>query len=295
MSDGAAEGDSRRSPPWYRRWLRWLGREPPTVAELVGILRAAERDHLIDADTLATMEGALQVLEMRVRDIMIPRSEMVVLEAGADPREYLPTVIESGHSRFPLMDSRHDQVVGILMAKDLLAFLAQGEARFDIKDVARPPVFVPESKRLNILLREFRTNRNHMAIVVDEYGGTAGLVSIEDVLEQIVGEIDDEHDIGEENYIRPHGRSRYTVQARTPIADFNEYFGARFEAREYDTIGGLVLRAFGQVPSRGEEIDLGGYNFKILRADQRRILLMRVVRQQSQDAPAGGPTDGEDG
>lgn len=279
--DDAGDPQTRTHLSWYERLAKFLRREPYTRAQIVDALRAAERSHLIDPDTLATMEGALQMLDMRVRDIMIPRAEMVVLEEGADPRQYLGVVIESGHSRFPLMDAPRDQAVGILMAKDLLAFLAQGEAHFDIKDVVRPPVFVPESKRLNILLREFRTSRNHMAIVVDEYGGTAGLVSIEDVLEQIVGEIDDEHDVGEEYDIRPHGRNRFTIRARTPVEDFNEYFGTRFEDKEYDTLGGLVLKLFGRVPRRGEELDYGGFNFKILRADQRRVHLMRVVRTQA--------------
>jgi magnesium and cobalt transporter len=278
MSEDPSPGEVTRKPPWYRRlWLRWR-QEPYSRGQLVLWLRNAERAHLIDSDTLATMEGALQVLDMRVRDIMVPRSDMVVLEENASPRELLPKVVESGHSRFPVIDTKREVVVGVLMAKDLLANLGQSHSRFDIKDVMRPAVFVPESKRLNILLREFRSSRNHMAIVVDEYGGIAGLVSIEDVIEQIVGEIDDEHDVSDEYFIRPHGRSRYTVRARTPIADFNEYFGSTFADDEYDTIGGLLLKQFGHVPERGEEIDFGGFNFKILRADVRRIHLMRIVR-----------------
>jgi len=289
MSDDDPDADPgpRSALPWHQRLLRFVRREPYNRRQIIDMLRAAERSHLIDPDTLATMEGALQVLDLRVRDIMVPRSEMVALEEGVDPRQYLPTVIESGHSRFPLMDSRRDQVSGILLAKDLLGLLARGEAGFDIKDVIRPAVFVPESKRLNILLREFRTSRNHMAIVVDEYGSPAGLVSIEDVLEQIVGEIDDEHDVSDEHFIRPHGRNRYTVRARTPIEDFNEYFGAALSDREYDTIGGLVLQRIGHVPRRGEEIDLGEFNFKVLRADQRRIHLMRVVRREPAEPVVG--------
>src|SRR5581483_8071576 len=191
---------------------------------------------------LAMMEGALQVSEMQVRDIMVPRAQMIVVEETAELKEFLPIIIESGHSRFPVVD-RKGQVVGILLAKDLLPFLADKSARrFLHKDVLRPAVFVPESKRLNILLREFRSSRNHLAIVVDEYGGVAGLVSIEDVIEQIVGDIADEHDITDVGFVKPHGANRYTVKARMPIAEFNAYFGTDFNDADVDTIGGLVLR-----------------------------------------------------
>lgn len=278
----------------------WLGRisqvfssEPRSRQELVELLRDAENRNLIDPETLGMMEGALLVSEMQVRDIMVPKVQMVAVAEDAEPKDFLPLIIESGHSRFPVIDERRDQVVGVLMAKDMLAYLAQGEgAPFDIRDVMRQPVFVPESKRLNVLLREFRASRIHMAIVVDEYGGTAGLVSIEDVIEQIVGDIDDEHDIGEEETIRQHSGNRYTVKAWTPIEDFNEYFGSDFSDEEYDTIGGLVLRAFGHLPKRGETIDFGGFHIKILRADRRRIHLMRFSRlppsETLHDAGAGG-------
>jgi magnesium and cobalt transporter len=272
------EWGRERLSPW-RRAVAFARREPGSRQQIVDILRAAERRHLIDPDTLAMMEGALHVLEMRVRDIMVPRSQMVVVEEGVEPKHFLPTILESGHSRFPLLDPKRDQVIGILLAKDLLAYLAEGgSTTFRIRDVLRPAVFVPESKRLNILLREFRLSRNHMAIVVDEYGGTAGLVSIEDVLEQIVGEIGDEYDVDDEDFIRQHTKSRFTVKARTPVEDFNAYFGTSFPDKEFDTIGGLVLKEFAHLPERGEELDYGGFNFKVLRADDRRIHTLRVIR-----------------
>lgn len=264
---------------WSQRLRRLFRREPRDRSELLEIVRDAEKVNLVDTDTLAMLEGALQVSEMQVRDITVPRSQMVIVEEGVDPRVFLPMVIDSGHSRFPVMNDRRDQVVGILLAKDLLAYLAQppGE-RFLLKDVLRPAVFVPESKRLNILLREFRLSRNHLAIVVDEYGGIAGLVSIEDVIEQIVGEIDDEHDIDDENYIKPHGTTRFTVKARTPIADFNEYFNTDLGDKEFDTVGGLVLKQLGHLPKKGERLEYKGFSFLVLRADRRRIHSLRVLR-----------------
>lgn len=269
------------SPSWFARLIKRARKDPDDRQELTELLRDAENRHLIDPETLTMMEGALHVSEMRVRDIMVPKSQMVVVVESAEPKDFLPTITESGHSRFPLLDKKGEQVLGILLAKDLLAYLAQDdEMEFDIKDMLRKPVFVPESKRLNILLREFRTSRNHMAIVVDEYGGVAGLVSIEDVIEQIVGEIDDEHDIDEDDLIRQHRSNRYTVKARTPIDEFNEYFRTDFSSEDYDTIGGVVLQAFGHLPKRGESLDHEGFNFTILRADRRRIHTMRVMRNK---------------
>jgi magnesium and cobalt transporter len=285
---------SAGSATWLQQVRRVFRAEPRDRGELVEVLRDAERSNLVDTDTLAMLEGALQVSEMQVRDIMVPRSQMVVVEEGVDPRDFLPTVIDSGHSRFPVMNDRKDQVVGILLAKDLLAYIAQqsGE-RFQLKDVLRPAVFVPESKRLNILLREFRSSRNHLAIVVDEYGGVSGLVSIEDVIEQIVGEIEDEHDIDDEDFIKPHGTTRFTVKARTPIADFNEYFNVGFSDEEYDTIGGLVLKELGHLPKKGERLEYKGFSFLVLRADRRRIHTLRVIRQQQPDeAPAQHAANG---
>jgi len=251
--------------------------------ELLDVLRGAEKSSLVDPDTLVMLEGALSVPEMQVRDIMVPKPDMVVVVEGMEPKDFLPMIIESGHSRFPLFDDKREQVIGILLAKDVLAFFAQDQEKFDFKDMIRPVSFVPESKRLNILLRDFRTGRNHMAVVVDEYSEIAGLVTIEDVLEQIVGEIDDEHDVSDEDFIRRHARQRYTVRARVPIDDFNEYFDTRFTDEEFETLGGLITKAFGRVPDRGDELDYQGFNFKVLRADQRRIQILRVIAR---------PTDG---
>jgi magnesium and cobalt transporter len=214
---------------------------------------------------------------------------MVVVKYDAPLKQILKIAIESGHSRFPVVGDDPNEVDGILLAKDLLGYFSStGDREFEIKDIMRPAIFVPESKRLNVLLREFRISRNHMAIVVDEYSNVAGLVTIEDIIEEIVGDIEDEHDIAEEHYIRQHGRNRYTVQALTPIDEFNEYFKASLSSAEYDTIGGLVLKAFGHLPKRGETIDLSGFHIKVLRADKRRIHLLRVMRHE----PALNPEEG---
>jgi magnesium and cobalt transporter len=246
--------------------------------DLIRYVHDAESRHLIDGDTAAMMEGAVLVSESKVLDIMVPRSEMAFIEADATPAEFLPAVIESAHSRFPVLDAKHERVLGILLAKDLLPLAAAPAQPFNIRDMLRPAVFVPESKRLNILLREFRQSRNHLAIVIDEYGGIAGLVSIEDVIEQIVGEIDDEYDVDDEEFVRVHRANRYTVKGRTPIESFNEYFKARFSDQDYDTIGGLVVHEFGRLPERGDEVEFGGFHFKVLRADPRRVNLLRVMR-----------------
>ncbi|MGE0081722.1 MAG: HlyC/CorC family transporter [Thiohalomonadaceae bacterium] len=284
----------------HRSWLERLGQvlqaEPRDREELIEILRDAYRRGLMDADALSMTEGVLAVSEMQVRDVMVPRSQMAVVERDASLKEFLPTIIESAHSRYPVIGESRDEVIGILLAKDLLPFVAQGEnARFDIREVLRPAFFVPESKRLNVLLKEFRQNRNHMAIVVDEYGGVAGLVTIEDVIEQIVGEIEDEHDIDEEDTnIFAMGNGEYTVRALTPIEDFNEEVGTAFSDEEFDTIGGLVMSAFGHLPKRDEEAVIDGYRFKVLRADNRRIHLLHVARAVVREgAGDGAATSGE--
>ena len=269
----------------FRSWIDSLislfRREPRTRDQLIEVLRNSERRDLLDPDALAMVEGAIQVSDMQVRDIMIPRVQMIMIRNNAEPRDILNIVLESGHSRFPVKGDDADEILGILLAKDLLHYYANIEQeKFDIKDLMRPAIFVPESKRLNILLREFRISRNHMAIVVDEYSCISGLVTIEDVIEEIVGEIEDEHDIDEEDYIKPYGRNRYTVSALTPISEFNEYFQTSLSEEEYDTIGGLILSAFGSVPKRGDLLEYAGFNVKILRADKRRIYLMRMTRQE---------------
>jgi len=268
---------SQRS--WFERISQaLLGDELQDREDLTKLLHDAASRSLIDVDALAMIEGVLQVSEMRVRDIMIPRSQMVVVERDVEPEQFLPVITESAHSRFPVIGDSKDEVVGILLAKDLLTYFQDGhKENFQVRDILRPAVFVPESKRLNVLLKEFRSSRNHMAIVVDEYGGVAGLVTIEDVLEQIVGEIEDEHDVEEEAFIRKFRDTSYTVKALTPIAEFNEHFGTQFSDEEFDTIAGLVTHHFGRLPRRGESLSLENMRFKVLRADSRRIHLLRVI------------------
>ncbi|NNM00668.1 MAG: CBS domain-containing protein [Gammaproteobacteria bacterium] len=265
-------------------------------ARLTEVLREAEAEAIIDADIMAMMEGALAVSEAHVADIMVPRAEIVAIEEDQQPADFLAAVIESGHSRFPMFDDKHEKVIGILLAKDLLRLVRPepDTSPAALRDMLRPAVFVPESKRLSVLLREFRSNRNHLAIVVDEYGEVSGLVSIEDVLEQIVGEIGDETDVDDEEMIRRHREDRYTVRARTPVTEFNEYFDARLPEDEYDTVGGLVLQAFGALPGRGEQVHIGGYRFKVLRADPRRIHLLRVTPEAVSDEADGDHPDGQD-
>ncbi len=252
--------------------------EPQDRAALLEELREATERGLVDADALEMLEGVLAVGELQVRDIMVPRSQMAVVERAASLELLLPVVVESGHSRFPVIGEDRDQIAGILLAKDLLRFYAQGgREEFDIREVVRPAVFVPESKRLNVLLKEFRKNRHHMAIVVDEYGGVAGLVTIEDVIEQIVGDIADEYDVEEDQSIRRDSERHYTVRALTRIEEFNRFFSTKFSDEEFDTIGGLVAHAFGRLPRRGESVRIDELEFRVLRADRRRIDLLRVV------------------
>lgn len=274
----ATDSNGSGTPSWLARLNKVVSGEPQDREQLIDLLRDAEKRNLVDAQALAMIEGVLQVGEMHVRDIMVPRAQMVVVSSDSQPDDFIASVTESGHSRFPVIGDNRDEVEGILLAKDLLGYYARGEAReFDMDDAMRPAVFIPESKRLNVLLREFRENRNHMAIVVDEYGGVSGLVTIEDVLEQIVGEIDDEHDTEEDSFIRRLGNGEYTVKAITPIEDFNEYFKSDFSNDEFDTIGGVVIKGFGRLPRRGETMRIGGVTFKVLRADKRRVHLLRVL------------------
>lgn len=262
---------------WLRRMFNTVTGEPRDLPGILELLRDARKRDLFDTDALRMLEGVLHVSEIQVRDIMIPRAHMVVVERDDEPAELLRVIVESGHSRFPVVGENRDEVVGILLAKDLLRVFAEnGQARFDIRECLRPAVFIPESKRLNILLKEFRANRNHMAVVVDEYGGVSGLITIEDVLEQIVGDIDDEHDIVEDVYIQRDGDSRFRVRALTRIEDFNEYFDIALSDDEYDTIGGLIMHELGRLPRRGERLEFEGFEFKILRADRRRIETVQV-------------------
>ena len=266
----------------FRFFLNLLTQEPPNREGLIEILRNAENRNLLDADALLMIEGALHVSETHVRDIMVPRVQMIIIDNNAKPEEILKSVVESGHSRFPVIGDTNDEIEGILLAKDLLNYYADPDKNFDIKDVMRPTVFIPESKRLNVLLREFRMSRNHMAIVVDEYNGVAGLVTIEDVIEEIIGEIEDEHDHEDnEININTHDNNRYTVKALTPISEFNEFFNTEIPDNEYDTVGGFVINTFGYLPKRGEIIDFERFNIKILRADKRRVHLILFTQIDS--------------
>ncbi|HEY2969582.1 MAG TPA: transporter associated domain-containing protein [Casimicrobiaceae bacterium] len=291
MSEHANDKDHQR-PTLLERLSAFLIREPEDREELLTLLHGAFEHKLLDADALSIIEGALQVSEMTVRDIMIPRSQMDVVSIDDEPAQFIPFVMETRHSRFPVVGENKDDVVGILLAKELLNYYTNPES-FNLRDTLRPAVFVPESKRLNVLLRDFRANRNHIAIVVDEYGGVSGLVTIEDVLEQIVGDIEDEYDFDEaEDNIIPEAGARYRVKAQTEIAAFNEALGAQFSDEEFHTIGGLVLQAFGRLPKRGEATTIGNFRFKVVRADSRRIYTLQVERlapQPEENSPAGAP------
>ena len=265
-------------PTLLERLSAFLSREPDDREELLRLLHGAFEHKLLDADALSIIEGALQVSEMTVRDIMIPRAQMDVVSIEDEPAQFIPFVLETRHSRFPVIGENKDDVVGILLAKELLNYYANPES-FELHDTLRPVVFVPESKRLNVLLRDFRANRNHIAIVVDEYGGVSGLVTIEDVLEQIVGDIEDEYDFDEaEDNIIAEANGRYRVKAQTEIAAFNEKFGSDFSDEEFDTIGGLVLKAFGRLPKRGETTTIDKFRFRVVRADSRRIYTLQVEK-----------------
>ncbi|HTL76805.1 MAG TPA: transporter associated domain-containing protein [Casimicrobiaceae bacterium] len=265
-------------PTLLERLSALLTREPEDRDDLVAVLRGAYEHRLIDADALSMIEGVLSVSETTVRDIMIPRAQMDCVSIDDSPAEFMPLIIETRHSRFPVIGESKDDVVGILLAKELLNYYADPEA-FNLRETLRPAVFVPESKRVNVLLREFRANRNHIAIVVDEYGGVSGLVTIEDVLEQIVGDIEDEYDFDEsEDNIIPEANGRFRVKAQTEIADFNAQFGTSFEDEDFDTVGGLVLKAFGRLPKRGETTTVGPFRFRVLRADSRRLYTLQVER-----------------
>ena len=263
-------------PSLMERLSALLLREPEDREQLVELLHSAHDRNLLDADALTMIEGVMQVSELHVRDIMVPRTQMDVIDVNETPDRFIPLVIATAHSRFPVIDGNRDNVVGVLLAKDLLRYYA-GEEEFNVRDMLRPAVFVPESKPLNVLLRDFRTNRNHMAIVVDEYGGVAGLVTIEDVLEQIVGDIEDEHDFddSDDNIVREESGA-WRVRAQTEIADFNTAFGTEFPDDEFDTVGGLVINRFGRLPKRGESVTMGGLRFQVLRADSRRLHSLQV-------------------
>ena len=266
----------------HKTWLEKIGQalvgEISTTEQVKVFLQDAQQRQVISSESLAMINGVLDVSEMQVREIMIPRSQMSVLKIDDTLNDTLKTIITSAHSRFPVIGDNRDDIEGVLLAKDLLPYCMEGtHEHLEIRDILRPAVIIPESKRLNVLLKDFREYRNHIAIVVDEYGGVSGLVTIEDVLEEIVGEIEDEYDVEEEKNIISHGEGKYSVNSLTPIDDFNDAFTSHFSDEEYETIGGVVMNAFGHMPSRGEEIKLNGYLFKVLKADKRRIYSLRVL------------------
>ncbi len=273
-----AEEGSSSDRGWLERLSMALTGEPSSRSELIETLRAAEQRQLLDAEALSIIEGALVVAEMQAREIIIPRSQVAVVRMDMSTEELLQVVIESGHSRFPVIGESPDDVIGILLAKDLLPLALKGKkTKFNLKDLLRPCTAIPESKRLNILLQEFRATHNHLAVVYDEYGGVSGIVTIEDVLEQIVGDIEDEYDLGDEDFIKPHAEGDYTVKALTPIDEFNDFFKANFSEEAYDTIGGIVTQHFGHLPERDEEVTIDGFKFKVLNADNRRIRLLHLI------------------
>jgi magnesium and cobalt transporter len=277
MTDENSNIDPRRKS-WIDKIAGIFSNQPIDTRSLLEVLRNAEQDEVLDADALSIIEGALQVSSMQVREIMIPRSQLVTVSAKLPVKEVIELVSKASHSRFPVIGEAIDNVMGILLAKDLLPLLLQKKSdKFSIKDIVRPATFVPESKRLNVLLREFRETRQHMAIVIDEYGSVCGAVTIEDVLEQIVGEIEDEHDVDDDSYIKRFDADNHIVKALTPIDEFNEHFDTKYSEQEASTIGGLVLQHFGHIPERDETISIGPFLFTILNADSRQIKLLKVT------------------
>jgi len=288
------KSDAGASGRWLRKLGRKIGGDVQDRGEVVEYLREAALREIIEGDALVMLEGVLGVADIQVRDIMVPRSQMTFLNRDDESDVLLKTVVESGHSRFPVLDEDREKVVGILLAKDLLRLAAQDPdlsdgVQFDIKEFMRPAVFVPESKRLNVLLREMRRSRVHMAIVADEYGGIAGLVTIEDVIEQIVGDIDDEHDIDEDVNIRKDGDRQYVVRGQTPIDEFNEYFQTELSDDEFDTVAGLVMKQLGRLPRRGETLQLADCELKVMRFDRRRIDSLRLTAPRDIVPPEDRP------
>ena len=269
--------NSQINTSWLDKISKAFSGDPQTSTDIAEILRAAEKRNIIDSDSMSIIEGAMQMVDMQVREIMIPRSQMITVKAAHEPEDYIEDIVESAHSRFPVLGESADEIIGILLAKDLLPMALKGELKkSNLADILRPAIVVPESKRLNQLLKEFKATRNHMAIVVDEYGGIAGLVTIEDVLEQIVGEIEDEHDFDEEALIKERGAGEYVIKSITPIEDFNDFFKLKLSEENFDTIGGLVLQQFGRLPRRGESVEFSGFRFTVLNSDNRTIRLLQA-------------------
>lgn len=285
MSEGRSSESFTKSQSWLKRLSQFFWK-PEDQEQLIDLLRSASQRHILDAEALSIVEGALSVSQMKARDIMIPRSQVVMVSRDATAEDMLKLIAETAHSRFPVIDDDRDDVIGILLAKDLLAaVVTAGKFDFDLRELLRPAVFIPESKRLNVLLREFRARRNHMAIVVDEYGGVAGIVTIENVLEQIVGEIEDEHDVDDDAPIVQRSDDSYVIKALTEVEDFNEYFAVDWSDEDFDTVGGHVVNQFGRLPAREEQVTIGSFEFTVLRADNRRVHLleMRILPEAEQD------------
>lgn len=275
MNDDKPPSRQPQQKSLFDRIGQFLTGEPQDQDDLLEILKEAQEKHLLDADALTMIEGIIQFSKKRVRDIMIPRIQMNVVPKDAELETIFPLVLEYGNSRYPVIEDDRSKVVGVLLAKDLLAYAVENK-KLTVEALMRPVNVVPESKRLNVLLKEFQTDRDHMAIVVDEYGQAAGLVTIEDVLEQIVGEIEDEHDAEEEDYIQPCSNHRYTLKAITPIDDFNEYFSADLQDEEHETIGGFVIHQLGHMPKKGDKLEYERFRFEVLHADNRRIYLFKL-------------------
>ncbi len=282
MSEDPSSSNAQERPQdksWLDKLINAFSAEPKSRDELLDIIKEAAANKVLDQEAYNIIEGALEVAEQQVREIMIPRSHMVVVKIDENPEDFLPKIISSGHSRFPVVDDSIDDIKGILLAKDLLPLILGGKEEFKLEDIIRPATIIPESKRLNILLREFRENRYHMALVIDEYGGISGLVTIEDILEEIVGEIEDEtDDDNNDAFIRRVNDSEYIIKALTPIDDFNEHFASGFSEDEFDTIGGILMHAFGHLPQRNETTVIDGFEFRVLYADSRQIHLLRMTR-----------------
>lgn len=282
MADDSSNGHSNNQKISDRSWLERLlqsfsSSEPRSRDELLQVIREAALNKVVGQEAVEIFEGALSVANLQVREIMVPRSQMVVIKADEHPREFLPKVIESGHSRFPVMGESIDEIKGILLAKDLLPLILEGDSSFTLEGILRAANIIPESKRLNVLLKEFREKRYHMALVIDEYGGISGLVTIEDILEEIVGDIEDETDEDEDEFIRQVSEREFILKALTPIEEFNDYFKAAFSDEEFDTIGGILMHSFGHMPGRNEVINIQGYSFRVLYADSRQIHLVRLT------------------
>lgn len=277
-SSTSSQANKVSSRSWLEKMFNGFATEPKSREELLDIIRGAVNNKVVDQEALSIIEGALDVAHQQVREIMIPRSQMVLIKENETPQEFLPKVIESGHSRFPVIGENSDDVKGILLAKDLLPLILNGQENFKLEGILRPANIIPESKRLNVLLKEFREMRYHMALVIDEYGGISGLVTIEDILEEIVGEIEDETDEDNEDYIRQVSENDYILKALTPIEDFNEHFGTNFSDEEFDTIGGIVTQAFGHMPGRNEMVEIGTFSFRVLYSDSRQVHLLRLSK-----------------